>query len=317
LQWMKVAKSATPATLVTYRQDAKVFLLWLGERGVNDLRDVTAPLVERYQLALYEMRARTGPRRGERVSTQTQLRRLSIVSTWFKYLLRHRVITQNPAALIELPRTAERLPAKPFSVEEAELVLAQPEIGTAKGLRDRAMLEVLFATAIRRAELMQLRFGDIDASRGTLFVYAGKGNKQRIVPISERALYWVEQYVVKVRSTLKITSGVNRLFLTLRGCAMTHDAMSEAVSPYIKQAGVRKGGSCHLFRHTVATLMLEGGADLRYVQEMLGHESPATTQIYTRVSITSLQAVYEKSHPATTSPLKRNAAVATDDDAKI
>jgi integrase/recombinase XerD len=203
---------------------------------------------------------------------------------------------------MELPRLPPKLPVKPLSIDEAELVLLQPDVGTSKGLRDRAILEVLFATAIRRAELVNLRLGDIDGARGTLFVCMGKGGKQRVVPISERAIYWVNKYLSEARPLLPASTKTSSLFLTMHAGALTVQVLHDAVHGYIKSAEIGRQGSCHIFRHTVATLLLEGGADLRYVQEMLGHASPTTTQIYTRVTITSLKEAYEKAHPATAAP---------------
>jgi integrase/recombinase XerD len=184
LVWMKTAKQYSLASVRSYRGALEHFADWLHESGVDDAKEVTHDLIERYQAALYETRTRRGDRRGERLSSSTQYRRLASISAWFKWLFRQNIVRPNPAAMIELPKVADQLPMKPFSLAEVEQILAQPNVGTPKGLRDRAILEVLFATGVRRAELMRVRVSDVDPGRRTLFVHKGKGDKQRVVPIS-------------------------------------------------------------------------------------------------------------------------------------
>ena len=163
-----------------------------------------------------------------------------------------------------------------------------PDINDLFGLRDRAILEVLYSTGIRRSELMSLSKYSIDGERGTLTVRQGKGHKDRIIPIGERAIYWVEQYQNKTRPLLESCSKAEEesdvLFLTKEGEMFSANRLSHLVKTLVEKANIGKSGSCHLFRHTMATLMLENGADLRWIQAMLGHSSPETTQIYTQVS---------------------------------
>ncbi len=176
-----------------------------------------------------------------------------------------------------------------------------PDTDTLFGLRDRAILEVFYSTAIRRFELMGLRVRDIDAARRTLFVSQGKGHKDRYVPIGERALHWVERYLADVRPKLappsEDDSGNGPLFLAYTGRALSLDFLTEMVTEYIAASGTTKAGSCHLIRHTTATLMLEGGADIRYIAELLGHARLETTQRYTQVSIERLRQVHAMTHP--------------------
>jgi len=180
-------------------------------------------------------------------------------------------------------------------------VLAQCDVSEPLGLRDRAMLEVLYSTGIRRAELSRLAVFDLDAERRTLMVQQGKGRKDRMVPIGERALVWVSRYLVEVRPLFATGADEHRtLFLTTDGTAISPDRLTDLARGYVQASGVEKQGACHLFRHTMATLMLEGGADIRYIQAMLGHAELSTTQIYTQVSIRALQAVHEATHPGAT-----------------
>jgi integrase/recombinase XerD len=185
-----------------------------------------------------------------------------------------------------------------LNANEAERVLRMPNRRSALGLRDRAVLEVLYSSGLRRAELTQLRIGDVDAERRVVFVHLGKGQRDRVVPIGRRALRWVQRYLRRARPLLLRGSDCGALFVTSRGGRLPLNRLSERVHRYIEAAGIGKAGSCHLFRHTMATLLLEGGADVRGVQEMLGHANLSTTARYTHVSIARLQAVHARAHPA-------------------
>src|SRR5262249_39103168 len=160
-----------------------------------------------------------------------------------------------------------------LTVEEAERVLAMPDLSTATGVRDRAMLETFYGTGIRRSELARLNVRDLDVERHTLMVRQGKGRKDRMVPIGPRALAWIDRYVREVRPRFAETAGgldEGTLFLTVDGTGFSLDRLTQLVRDHVKASGTDKEGACHLFRHTLATLMLEGGADIRYIQAMLG-----------------------------------------------
>ncbi len=185
-----------------------------------------------------------------------------------------------------------------MTVTEVESVLAQPDLDTVEGLRDRAVLEVFYSTGIRAAELAGLHRFDLDAPRGTLAVNAGKGGRSRVVPIAERATAWCEKYLLDARDLLAVPPDDGRLFLTNRGRPFTPKGLTAMARRYLDAASIVRPGACHLFRHTAATLMLEGGADIRYIQQFLGHADLNTTQLYTHVSIGALKAVHERCHPA-------------------
>jgi integrase/recombinase XerD len=180
---------------------------------------------------------------------------------------------------------------------EAEAVLRVPNTDDVLGLRDRAMLEVLYCTGIRRAELCSLRIFDVDSYRGTIFVRHGKGLRDRVVPLGERAVMWLAKYVAESRPQLVAAVDEGALFLTAQGEPMTNMRATQMVRDAVIAAGIDKKGACHLFRHTVATLMLENGADIRYIQHLLGHAYLTTTQIYTHVSIHKLKEVHAQTHP--------------------
>jgi integrase/recombinase XerD len=185
-----------------------------------------------------------------------------------------------------------------LTIREAEAVLAVPNLGEPLGIRDRAILETLYSTGIRRMEVINLKLYDVDVDRGTLMVRQGKGHKDRMVPIGSRALKWIDRYLTEVRHRLILDPNDVTLFLTHLGEAFTTNRLTQMVREYVDAADIGKRGSCHLFRHTMATLMLENGADVRFIQAMLGHAKLETTQIYTQVSIRKLKEIHEATHPA-------------------
>jgi integrase/recombinase XerD len=184
-----------------------------------------------------------------------------------------------------------------LTVEEVERVMAQVDIATPIGLRDRAMLEVLYGTGMRRMEIANLEIGDIDIDQCVVLIREGKGRKDRLIPLGERALYWVQSYLDKSRPQLTWNQLEKTLFLSREGGILNYAWLSTQIAQYVKRAEIGKHGGCHLFRHTMATLMLEGGADIRFIQVMLGHAEMSTTQIYTQVAIRQLQLVHASTHP--------------------
>ena len=181
-------------------------------------------------------------------------------------------------------------------------MLAIPDTATVLGLRDRAILELLYSTGLRRQELIDLEVSSLDLARGVIAVRLGKGRKDRFVPVSRRAASWIARYLTTSRPALLAGSSCRAVFVTTHRGPMSPERMTVLVRRYVEAAALGKRGSCHLFRHTVATLMLEGGADLRFVQALLGHADISTTQLYTRVAIRSLQAVHQQAHPGSRPP---------------
>jgi integrase/recombinase XerD len=210
---------------------------------------------------------------------------------------KHYHILYNPASEMDLPRLEKRLPKHVLTEREAEQVINQPDINTTLGLRDRAILEVLYSTGMRRMEVINLKLYDIDADRGTIIIRQGKGKKDRMVPVGERALAWIGKYLEDARPELVIDPDDGTLFLTTYAEAFTKNRLTQLVRNYVEAADTGKKGSCHLFRHTVATVMLENGADIRFIQQLLGHASLETTQIYTQVSIRMLKQIHSATHP--------------------
>lgn len=292
-EWMG-AHGYSPRTIENRQRMLAHLVAWLDERGVTRPVDVTRPMLERYQRWLFHYRKRDGTP----LTFRSQSQRLLPVRAFFKWAARQHHLVHNPASELELPKVEKRLPRPALTAAEAEQVLSMPDLSTPAGVRDRAMLETLYSTGIRRIELAGLAVFDIDHDRHTLLVRQGKGRKDRLIPIGERALVWIDRYHHEARPQWAREPDNGILFLTANGDGFSLDRLTQLARHYVTLSGVGKQGACHLFRHTLATLMLEGGADLRYVQQMLGHADISTTQIYTHVSIRHLQAIHTATHPA-------------------
>lgn len=239
------------------------------------------------------------PFNGEPISMRFKRNLLTAVKVFVKAMFSKGMITSNTLENIELPAVGYSLPKGLFSLKDIALILPHPLLFGHRGIRDRAILETFFATGIRRGELLQLSCGDVDFSSRLLRVNYGKGRKERIVPISLRACEWIAYYLNQIRSRFVVIGSGETLFLANNGKAyLPSKLFSSLASKYVKLAGLQRQGACHLFRHATATSMLDNGADIRHVQEMLGHASILTTQIYTHVSREKLGKVYEETHPS-------------------
>ena len=269
---------------------------WCDERGIECVSQVTAEHVAAYRRSLFHYR---NPRSGRPLKFATQAHYLIPVRCWFGWLSESTWVDDDVTAKLELPKEEQRLPTGVLSADQVESLLNQPDLEKPTGVRDRAILETFYSTAIRCAELVDLDVYDIDVQRQIVNVHQGKGKKDRVVPIGERAISWVNKYLVDVRPTLVSESGVTNLFVTSKGRAIHPNQLSGQVRKYLLQIGITHRGACHLLRHTAATLMLHAGADLRSLQLLLGHSRINTTQIYTHVSIQRLQEVHRRTHPAT------------------
>jgi integrase/recombinase XerD len=295
------ARQYSAMTVKARRIEVGYFIDWCEERGIRRPDEVTRALLERYRQHIFQYRRKTD---GAPLSHQTQGKRLISVRAFFQWLARQHHLLYNPASELELPKQQQRLPRHILSVAEVEQVLNACDTTDPLGLRDRAMLETLYSTGMRRAELTGLRADDLDLNRGTVFVRQGKGAKDRVVPIGERACRWVERYLFQVRPDLVDVDDDGTLFLAKHGEGMQAKQLSVIVRNAIGRANLERfadthpNAACHLLRHACATHMLENGADIRYIQALLGHADLSTTQVYTRVSIQQLKAVHEKTHPA-------------------
>ena len=270
------------------------FIRWCEERSLSRPSEIDRHLMERFQQSLFYHRKKNG----DPLSARSRQFLLIPLRQWFTWMVKQGHLPNNPASELELPKVPRRLPKAILSAQEAETVLAVPDVHTAVGLRDRAILETLYSTGIRRTELTRLTIQDIDRDRGTLMVREGKGKKDRMIPIGDRALAWIAAYRDRARSELlgdKLDDGA--LFLNSLGNPLRPFHLTMLTKNYITKANIGKEGSCHIFRHSCATVLLEGGMDTRHIQEILGHASLESTQIYTRVSIQKLKALHTAIHP--------------------
>jgi integrase/recombinase XerD len=286
-------KGQSPQTVDTRRLRLGAFIEWCGTRSITTPMQVTKPVIEAYQRHLFHRRLPNG----KPLSFGTQHGSLVAVKRLFQWLTKSNVLLFNPASEIELPRLGRRLPRHVLTAAEVESVLAVPDVNDPLGLRDRAILETLYSTGIRRSELVKLHVFDVDVERGTILVREGKRSNDRVVPIGERALAWIEKYQREVRQQILTDPNNTVLFVSRLGDGLTAGHLTDIVRRQVKAANIGKTGSCHLFRHAMATLMLERGADVRMVQAMLGHASLNTTALYTHVAIRALKEVHERTHP--------------------
>lgn len=299
-------------TIKSRRVHIGFFLRWCNDRGITEPIEVTRTVLEAYQRHVFHYRKKNG----EPLAFTGQQDRLVPLRVWFKWMARSHHILHNPASELEMPRIGFRLPKAVLTATEAEQILAQPKIREPLGLRDRAILETFYSTGMRRTELANIKLWDLDAERGTVMIRQGKGRKDRLIPLGDRAALWVRKYVMDARPHLAAEPDDGTVFLSNAGEPLSLDYLTEMVRGYVEASGIAKRGACHMFRHTMATLMLEGGADIRFIQAMLGHAKLETTQIYTHVAIRQLQDIHRATHPAKLEQEKRELieAIAAEDD---
>ena len=275
LLWLATHHYA-PGTVAVRRVTLAHFLRWCLERSITRPQPLTPEILERFQRHVYYYRQRNG----QTLSLSSQSHRLTALRHWCAWLVKQRMLEQDPARDLVLPREEQRLPRQPLSVAEVEAVLAQADLSTPHGLRNRAILELVYSTALRREEALRLEHTDLDRERRTLLVRRGKGKKDRCVPIGQRALAWLDKYLAEARPLFARRAETPLLFVSKNGHQLHANQLSKLVRDYLRSAGITKPGAVHLFRHTTATLMLDAGADVRFLQALLGHTKLSTTAIY-------------------------------------
>ncbi|MCL4145313.1 UNVERIFIED_CONTAM: hypothetical protein GTU68_002728, partial [Idotea baltica] len=281
-------KHFSPRTIGNRETYLRYFIIWADERGLKYPQEITKPILEAYQRHLFHHRKKNG----QPLTVRSQHGRIIPIRALFSWLVKNNHLLSNPASDLELPRLDKRLPKAVLTQSEVEAILNGIDTSEPMGVRDRAIIEVLYSTGMRRMEVINLRWDDVDRERGTVFIREGKGKVDRMVPVGDRALLWCEKYLNEARASFAFRGNEPALFLTSLGEAFTANRMTQLVRNHIKAADIGKSGSCHLFRHSCATLMLENGADIRYIQQLLGHAKLDTTQIYTQVSIRQLKQVH-------------------------
>jgi integrase/recombinase XerD len=272
----------------------KRFVAWADARGLRSAAELTQPLLERYQRDLFLYRKADGTS----LAMTSQQLLLVPLKGFFKWLARSRQIPANPAAELALPRKPLRLPVRVLTIAQVEHLIREADIATPWGVRDRAILEVLYSTGMRRSELAALADFDWNRARGAIAIRQGKGGRDRIVPVGDRAASWLARYLDTIRPRLVCGLDDGTLFLTDYGERFAKNRLGDLVRRYLDWAGIEVPGACHLLRHACATHMLENGADIRYIQALLGHADLRSTQIYTQVSIAKLREVHAATHPS-------------------
>jgi integrase/recombinase XerD len=274
-------RNYSPQTILSQSKQLRHFREFCTELGIKSATQVTRQIVADYQAHLFHHR-----------------QWLTAVASFMSWLTRRGLIATNPASDLEMPRTEHRLPKAILTTNEVERVLRIPDTGTPFGLRDRAILEVFYSTGIRRNELCRLNLTDLDFERGVVRVEQGKGRKDRYVPIGDRALDWVTKYLTHSRPRLGKISDQVALFLGTKGQRVHPGRLASHIHDLILRARLGKTGSCHLFRHSFATALLENGCDIRHIQAMMGHAKLETTAIYIHLNMRDLKTAHEKFHPA-------------------
>jgi len=300
MEWLQFHRYA-PQTVLDRSWNLANFVSWAEVRGITRPAEVTLPVLEAYQRHVFLRRKPDGMP----LSYSAQVKALIPLKGFFAWCTRNHRILYNPASELVLPRKTHPLPKATLSIDETEVVLSLPDTANPLGLRDRAILEMLYATAMRRGELVNLDLADVDLPRGWLTLRETKNRWDRVVPMGERATSWLVRYLNESRPQLVIGLDPGAVFLAANGERLGAKWLSSHVHHYLDASGVGKPGSCHLFRHTAATLMLEGGADIRYVQELLGHRELSSTHIYTRVAPERLAAVHAACHPGAKIKIKK------------
>jgi integrase/recombinase XerD len=286
VHFLTLEKNAAPNTIASYSSDLTRYLDYLQGIGVREIGAVRDREVTDYVATL----GKTG------LSPRSVSRNLSAIKMFHKFLVGEQLSTHDPARMIEAPKLSRTLPDV-LNPDEVDQVLNQPDTAKDLGVRDRAILETMYATGMRVSELIGLKRSSVDDREGFVRVF-GKGSKERIVPIGRSALKWVERYLSKVRGKLSRSGkGQEALFLNARGRPMSRMSIWNIVRSNSVQSGLKKEVHPHTLRHSFATHLLEGGADLRAVQEMLGHSDIATTQIYTHIDREYLKEVHRTFHP--------------------
>jgi integrase/recombinase XerD len=286
LAYLKLEKNLSELSVSSYSSDLNKFLSFVQEKNILDLDSISSKTISEY----FEIMRDLG------ISSSTTARYLSSVKGFFKYLFSQEYIQKDPSEILSTRITERKLPTV-LSFNEIDKILQSPDTGENLGLRDKAILELFYSCGLRVSELINIKMGDLYFDDEVIRVI-GKGSKQRIIPIGHSAINWINEYLLKVRPILqKKMKSANVIFLNNRGTKLSRMGIWKIVTKYAKMADIEKEFHPHTFRHSFATHLLEGGADLRAVQEMLGHSDISTTQIYTHIDRDFIKQMHKDFHP--------------------
>lgn len=282
--YLQNEKRASENTVLSYVRDLRGFCRFLQAAGIADATKANRTNVMAY---LYELQK-------EKKAGATVSRNMASIRAFFQYLQRQGVVSENPALDLEIPRV-EKKPPEILPLEKVELLLEQPQGDAPKELRDKAMLELLYATGIRVTELISLKLSDVNLAME--YIHCGNQAKSRVIPIGAQAKYSLRRYIERARGEMLLRADEDTLFVNCSGKPMSRQGFWKIIKFYAKKAGIEEEITPHMLRHSFAAHLIENGADLRSVQEMLGHSDISTTQMYTKLSNQKLKNVYAKAHP--------------------
>lgn len=285
LTTLRFEKNLSENSISSYKNDLNAFLTFLDDAGVTDLNDANNLHIINFFKLLNTMG----------LSSTSAARYFSSLKGFFTYIFRNKYILKNPIEKMTAPKLSKKLP-QVLSVAEVDLILSKPNIEDKFGLRDKAMLEILYACGLRVSELIDLKISNLYFAEEVIRVF-GKGSKERFVPIGSSAVKWVTKYLEESRPAITKMSSEGYVFLSIRGRKFSRMGVWKIVDRYLKEAEIHKDAHPHTFRHSFATHLLEGGADLRAVQEMLGHADISTTQIYTHIDRDYIIQIHKQFHP--------------------
>ena len=286
LNYLSVERGLSQNTIMSYRRDLESYLDYLkSQQHINSLEKT-----DKNQITSFLLKLKT-----QGLNTNSIARKLAAIKTFYRFLVRERILKYDPTSLLESPKLWKKIP-ETLSVGEVETLIAQPDLRKKQGLRDKAILEALYATGMRVSELTQLKLEDLNLDVG--FVRClGKGNKERIVPLGRKAIIYLKKYITDARPYFLKRTSTDALFLTRQNRRISRQSVWKMIKKYARQARIKKEIRPHILRHSFATHLLERGADLRSVQEMLGHSDISTTQVYTHINKDRLKMIHKQFHP--------------------
>lgn len=284
INFLEKDKRLSLNTLQSYRRDIEQYITYLAEINLHNITNTNKTTVITYLLNLQK--------KGR--ATSTISRNLASIRSFYQYISKNKIIEQDPTSELESPKVEKKLP-QILSTKEVELLLEQPKCTDLKGYRDKAMLELLYATGIRVTELISLNLTDINLEMG--FIKCNKGTRERMIPIGSMAIAAIQEYLSKSRGLLIQKSDEKSLFVNINGRRLTRQGFWKIIKQYKNQAKINKDITPHTLRHSFAAHLLENGADLRSIQEMLGHSDISSTQIYAQMAKNKIKEIYKKTHP--------------------
>ncbi|TRZ49448.1 site-specific tyrosine recombinase XerD [bacterium] len=285
LNYLSVERGLSGNTMVSYRQDLSHYMDFLSRRRIDSLSKTDKNDIVNFML----------DQKDRGLSANSIARRLAAIKVFYRFLVRERILKEDSTSLIDSPKLGKKIP-ETLSLNEVEALLAQPNARVTQGSRDRAILETMYATGMRVSEVVNLRLDNVNLEAGFLRCI-GKGNKERVIPLGKKAIASIQRYIEAARNKLLGKKVSDYLFVSRFGKKISRQSIWKMIKKYARDARIKKPLKPHTLRHSFATHLLERGADLRSVQEMLGHANISTTQLYTHINKDMLKSIHRKFHP--------------------